>query len=281
LNSLSGLYLSAAGMQAQQARLDLASQNLANAGTPGYKQIASALAAMPAAGVDRVNYAAGDRSVPLGDLSQAPYTDVAAARLEPGPLESTGQSLDVAIDGDGLFVVQAPDGLRYTRRGDFHLDAGGRLVSSEGYPVLVNGAPAGRPGAALTIDGAGVVRVDGAAAGRLDVIDLAQAGPLRRAGSGYWVSAGTGPTAAGGPGLPAPGSGLATPAAAGAGDLLPARTPSGGYRLRVGSLEQANVDPLREMVSLMTAVRSYETNQKVLQTQDETLGRAVSDLGRV
>lgn len=256
MNSLSGLYLSAAGMQAQQARLDLAAQNLANAGTPGYKQIASALAALPAAGIDRVDYAGGGPSTPLGDLTGTPYTAAAAARLEPGPLQSTQQPLDVAIDGDGLFVVQAPDGLRYTRRGDFHQDAAGRLVSSEGYPVLVDGAPVGRPGVELSIDAQGVVRVDGAVAGPLDVVDLSQTGPLRRAEGGYWVPSGDG-------------------------DLLPSRAPSGGSRLRVGYLEQANVDPLREMVALMTAVRTYETNQKVLQVQDETLGRAASELGRV
>lgn len=271
MNSLSGLYLSAAGMQAQQARVDLASQNLANAGTPGYKQVAAAVAAPAPAGVALVDYA-GNRAVPLGDLAQAPYMDLAAARLEPGALQRTGQPLDVAIDGDGLFVVQAPDGLRYTRRGDFHQDGSGQLVTGEGYLVLVDGNPVGHPGARIEIGEGGVVRVDGTVAGRLSVISLSQAGPLRRAGSGYFIAAAGATTGA----AAVPGD-----VALGAGDVLPPRAAAGGYQIKVGYLEQANVDPLREMVGLMTAVRIYETNQKVLQVQDETLGRAASELGRV
>lgn len=255
MNSVSGLYLSAAGMQVEQSRLDVAAQNLANAGTPGYKRVEAALSALPPTAVERTDYAGGNSTV-VGGWVSTPVLDRTVARMDVGPLNATGQPLDLAIDGDGLFVVQAPDGLRYTRRGDFHQDGTGRLVNAEGFAVLAGGSPVGSPGAKLSVDAHGTVRSNGSVVGTLDVVDPNRAGPLRRAG-GYYL------------------------ASTGASEVLPPVVPAGGYKVQVGQLEQANVDPLREMVTLMTAVRSYESNQRVMQTQDETLGRAVTELARM
>ena len=256
MNSLNGLQLTAAAMRAQEALLDLTAQNLANAGTPGYKPVEMVLRTSGAVAVSRVDYASGTISQPLGELALVPLMEGTASRLQPGPMQATGQPLEVAIDGAGMFVVQGPDGLRYTRRGDFRQDAGGRLVTAEGYPVLVGGAPVGRPSAQVRIDEQGLVRVDDQPAGFLDVLDVDRGGSLRRAGGVYWL-----------------------PPAGAAGAAPPLQSP-GSFRLRPGALEQAAVDPLREMVNLMTAVRTYEMNQRVLQAQDEALGRAAAELAR-
>lgn len=254
MNSLNGLYLTAAGMRSQEALLNGTAQNLANASTPGYKTLALSVQGLDPTPIARLDYALGGELTPLGQLPGTPVATPGAVQLAPGPLQATGQPLDVALSTDGSFVVQTPNGLRYTRRGDFHQDGSGRLVNADGYPVLVGGSPVGELGKPVRISETGQVRVDGAVAGHLDVVDLAQAGAPIAAGGGYL--------------LPAPGANPPTV-------LAP-----GGYQVRVGYLEQSGVDPMREMVNLMTAVRTYETNQRVLQAQDETLGRAASELAR-
>lgn len=259
---LRGLYASASGMQVEARRLDVASNNLANAATAGYKR--DTLVATPFGELllHRLGQQGPARGTPaVGPLGLGTYPVATAARLRDGTLMATGRSLDVALVGQGLFAVRTPEGIRYTRHGSFTQRADGILATQDGHPVLVDGQPVGHPGAVVAIDDDGEVTVDGLPAGRLTVVTPGEAGPLRKVGASLWE--------------PASGSGqlLFTP--------WPADDPRGSYQLRVGYLESSNVEPVLEMVNLIATMRSYEANQRALQAQESTLDRAVNDIGRV
>lgn len=264
---LRGMYTGASGMLAQQVRTDVLANNLANAQTVGFKREAVLQRAFPEMLIRRVfdpvapgggavgtffgAQGAYDPRPVVGRLGTGTYVDGTWTVHEQGPLRYTGNDLDVALNGDGFFAVQTEAGVRYTRDGRFALDAEGRLVTLAGWPVLdADGQPIVVGGAA-TIDEQGQVWVDGAVTARLGVWSFPEPQWLQREGTGLWV-----PTDDAGE--PAP----------------------GGATVHAGYLEDANVNVVTTMVELITAFRSYEANQKVIQAYDETLGRVVNDLGR-
>lgn len=252
-------------MQAEARRLDVIANNLANASTPGYKRDTAVQSDFLPVLMERV----ADRDgltgrlappAPIGGMGLGTRLLRTATRLTDGTLRHTGGALDVALTGDGFFAVRTPQGVRYTRDGAFMQDAGGRLVTSAGHEVLVDGRPVGAPGSRIAIAEDGTVTVDGVSAGRLTVVTSRTAGTLRKAGANLWAADGAGAE------LPAPAAGAADP-----------RAP---YQLRVGFLESANLDPVHEMVEMIAAMRAYEANQRAVHAQDDTLQKAVNEVGR-
>jgi flagellar basal-body rod protein FlgF len=260
---LRGIYTSASGMLADQKRLDVVANNLANASTTGFKRDTTISKAFGDFLIERVNdrSAAGTGQPPeqIGRLGIGTYIVNSAARLTTGSLRPTGSPLDVAIGGDGFFTVQTPQGIRYTRQGNFLQDAEGTLVTPEGNAVLVDGAPAQAEPGTMTISEAGEVRSGDQVLGRLSIATSRDLGAIRKEGNGLWVQAGAGEA-----------SSLISPAEA-----------DGAYTLRVGFLEASNVEAVAEMVEMIATMRSFEANQKALQAQDETLQQAASQIGRI
>lgn len=125
-----GIYIAAAGMAAERVRQDLVANDLANVATPGYKQDRAAQRAF------------GEMLTSAGLMGARPMIDVAVADLSQGTLRDTGEPLDFAIEGDGFFAVRTPEGVRYTRNGQFTASARGTLVDAAGREVLgQNGQP--------------------------------------------------------------------------------------------------------------------------------------------
>jgi flagellar basal-body rod protein FlgF len=228
-------------MHADMARMERVAMNIANAQTPGFKREVVAAAAFGA----QLSAAATALSVHLD--------------LRPGTLKATGQELDVALSGAGWFEVATPAGAAYTRLGQFHLDAQGRLVTQQGHPVMGVGGEIvllqGRP----VIDAAGRVfeaTPGAAAAGReapsaqLKIVQFESGAPIRRLGEGLVLP-----------------QGQALPAAP---DAL---------QVRQGFLENSNVSHLHEMVQLLATVRHMESLQKVALGYDEMLGASIRKLG--
>lgn len=155
-----GLYIAASGMLTEMVRQDQISNDLANASTPGYKADRSAQSSF--ADVLLRNTATGQVVGPLGFGAQI---DEIVTDLAPAPLRQTGEPLDFAIDGEGFFAVQTPQGVRYTRNGQFSVNAGGQLVNAQGFPVLTqNGATIQVPrGGRVDADRLGVFAVPNAA----------------------------------------------------------------------------------------------------------------------
>jgi flagellar basal-body rod protein FlgF len=226
-------------MVAHQARIDILANNLANVDTPGFK-------------ADVVTIDQSELPQNLLSGTSTPLSTVEVGRpgldLAPGSLKSTGNPLDLAIVGAGLFVVDTPQGERYTRAGNFVRDAEGFLATSDGYRVLGTGGPVRVPDGGLRVD----------ANGRLGTGDS-----LRFAGSETFA----GLVKAGGT-LFAPAEGAPPP------EELPEATVVQGH------LEGSNVNVVMSMVGMLATMRTYEAYQKTIQALDQTVGQAANDLGR-
>jgi flagellar basal-body rod protein FlgF len=132
-----GLYIAASGMLAQQVRQDQLANDLSNASTPGYKTDASVQSSFGA--MLLANTATGQ---PIGPINTGVRLGTPVTNLTPATLHSTGQPLDFAVAGQGFFAVRTPQGIRYTRDGQFQASATGQLVDGQGNQVLSqNGAP--------------------------------------------------------------------------------------------------------------------------------------------
>jgi flagellar basal-body rod protein FlgF len=154
-----GLFIAASGMVAEQTREAQLSANLANASTPGYKADRS-----PQHSFGDLLLSNTTTGQPLGTLSTGVQLGPARTDMAPAPLRPTGQPLDFGIVGAGFFAVRTPQGVRYTRDGQFTASASGQLVDGAGNPVLSQaGAPiAVGPGGSVSPTALGLLNVPGA-----------------------------------------------------------------------------------------------------------------------
>jgi flagellar basal-body rod protein FlgF len=236
-----GLYIAASGMLAEQVRQDQIANDLANASTYGYKPDRAAQASFADLFLQNRQNGAS-----VGPLSLGVHIAELRTDLSQGPLLQTGNTLDAGISGEGFFAVQTAQGVRYTRNGQFALDASGRLMTTTGFLVLgANGKPitVGKE-AGLSIAPDGTVRSGATAVGQLRIASLT--GAVKQ-GDGLFTG---------------------TPGA------KPAET-----TVEQGFLEGSGVEPARAMVDMIVSLRAYEASQRVLRTIDETLGKAVTSVG--
>lgn len=153
-----GLYIAASGMLSEQVRQDLISHDLANASTPGYK---ADRVTTQSFGELLVQNAGGTT---VGALGAGARIESQTTDVTPGPLRTTGEPLDFAVEGEGFFAVRGAGATRYTRDGQFQVSSKGTLVTATGDEVLgPNGQPV-RVGADGTVAASalGVTRLDGA-----------------------------------------------------------------------------------------------------------------------
>lgn len=242
----SGLYAALSGNLAAMRRLDVISNNLANANTAGFKGDRLQFESVLASSKSQSQAAASPNDSPVFS-SEIFFTD-----YSPGPLKQTGNTLDVALDGDGFFVVNTPQGRAYTRQGNFRMDSAGRLVTSEGYEVQ-GGGPITINGGRVDIDAKGAILVDGTPAGTLDIVDFQKPYALQKLGEGLFIPAN------------------------------PQETPVNVTTTTVqqGTLEGSNVNVVAEMVRMIETTRYFESCQKVVRSYDDITGKAANDLGRI
>ncbi len=257
-----GLMVSASGVLTSLYRQDVAANNLANVDTVGFKPDAVATRQRDSARVED-----GLLSMPSNRLLERLGGGVLMApnqtRFTQGAIEKTGNELDLAINGDGFFVVSGggaggPDGgrLRLTRDGRMTIDARGRLVlAGEGLPVLdTSDRPITvNPGAALKINGDGTVMQNGAAIAKIQVTDIPDRRALRKVGAGLFA------------------------ASEGA---IAARAPATGT-IAPGAIERSGVDPIRAMMDVSNATQDVTANARMVQLHDDLMNRAINTLGRV
>ena len=240
-----GFYTAVAGLVANTNRQAVVADNIANVSTAGFKESRTSqsdfeLELWRSTGGQLGRLATG--VMPLGPMLDR----------TPGPVETTGVPTDLAIDGDGLFVVRSATGVAYTRAGNFVLDSKGTLSTQTGEPVLgTDGRSIVVPGGVSTFS----VGPDGTVDGTKQRIALVAwpLGGLERRGATL----------------------LASPAGAAA---LPG--PAVGATIRQGSIERSNVDLTTAMTELIGYQRSLGLNARALTIQDETLAEAVQ-LGRL
>lgn len=248
------LQTAASGMMAQQLNLDNIANNLANASTAGFRERRLQFEDLLYQSLVAPGSAATQQTTAVGlQIGLGTRTDASEILQSEGEMQSTGNPLDLAIQGEGFFQVQQPDGtIAYTRSGEFHLDSQGNLVTSEGSPLQPNiTIPAGATSINIGSDGTVSVTMPGQSnAQQVGTITLAlfpNPGGLNSIGRNLFTPT----TASGDPvvGNPGGSQGLGT--------------------LQQGMLEGSNVSVVDEFVQMILAQRAYEANSKVVSTADQ------------
>lgn len=250
----SGMEDAAQGMIAMRAMQDIVSNNLANANTVGYEEdslvisdFGSTYAAEIGEGVPAGYTPAGGGLT--GD-TQLLFKSV--TKFSQGRLKQTEQPFDLAIDGKGLFATQGKDGIRYTRNGNFSVNSEGYLVTKQGNFVLGDKGPIKVNGSDFKVRADGTVLSDKKMVDKLRIIWVDEKALAKAGGTDFKAS-----------------------------------NPMSWHdtdrpKIMQGYLETSNVNPVQQMVQMLTIMRAYEASQKMLQTEDQMAAKANSTaaLGR-
>jgi flagellar basal-body rod protein FlgG len=250
------LWAAKTGLDAQQTRMSVTANNLANVNTNGFKKGRAVFEDLLYQNVRQVGAAtSADTQLPSG-LSLGTGVRVVATEktYTQGNMAQTGNSLDVAVNGRGFFQVLLPDGtLGYTRDGAFQMNAQGELVTSSGYQVQPTiSVPDGAQSVTIGADGVVSAQLSGQSAptqiGTLQLVDFVNPAGLQPRGENLLVeSAASGPAQQGTPGL------------------------NGLGLIQQGSLESSNVNVVEELVNMIETQRAYEMNSKAIATTDQML----------
>jgi len=253
------LHIAATGMAAQETQLEGVSNNIANVNTTGYKRQRVEFQdllyqTVRGAGTRTTETTRSPTGIQLGSGVRVAGT---SRTFSQGNILVTNNSLDVAIEGSGFFVVQQSDGTpAYTRAGALQKDSQGQLVTAEGHlidpPIVL---PLDATSVSIGADGTVSAVMNGQAApvevGQLTIANFINPAGLSAQGRNLFVAT----TASGEAQIGAPGS-------------------DGRGALLQGALERANVDVVEEMIGMISAQRAYEVNTKVVTTADEMLRAA-------
>jgi flagellar basal-body rod protein FlgG len=250
------LYIAATGMNAQQSEMDVISNNLANVSTNGFKGSRAVFEdllyqTVRQPGADSTQQTQIPSGIQLGTGVQ----QIATERLyTQGNLQQTGNSKDLAINGNGFFQVQMPDGtIAYTRDGSFQTNAQGQLVTSSGYPVIPSiTIPPNATSLTVGSDGAVTITQQGTS-------NTPQIGSLQLA------------TFINPPGLNALGENLFAETASSGTPNVTQPGLNGAGSLEQGYVETSNVNVVQELVNMIQTQRAYEINSKAVTTSDQML----------
>jgi len=255
------LFTAATGMIAQQLNLDVIANNLANVNTPGFKKSRADFQDLMYQIIEEPGTAASQQGTsPTGIQVGLGVRPAAVGRVHSqGDFESTGNPLDLAIEGDGFFQITLPNGDSvYTRSGAYKLSETGNLVNSDGYeltPAIT--IPPDAIGITIGSDGTVTVNQPGATTptevGQIQTARFQNAAGLRSMGQNLFQE-----TESSGPAT------LGTPGEDGLGSIAQ------------GYLESSNVSVVEEIVQMVTGQRAYEANSKVIQTADTLLSAAIN-----
>jgi flagellar basal-body rod protein FlgG len=255
----SALHVARTGLEAQDLRMQVIANNLANVGTTGFKKDRASFATLAYQDARVAGQQSSGESAYATGLNLGTGVGVqGTTRIDTqGSLQTTGNALDFALDGDGYFQVQLPGGqLGYTRAGNFSRSAEGLLVTTQGYalqpPITVpEGASAITVGADGTVSAAIAGQAEPAELGQITVASFANPAGLQEKGDNFVVET----------------------AASGAAQVGPPGEGGRGH-VRQGFLEASNVNVVEELVDMIEAQRAYEINSKMISAVDEMLRNA-------
>jgi len=255
-----GMYTAAAGALAAQSNVDVIANNLANVNTGGFKRMLMQLESTETLPIYRVQTDPGSTpgtTVPgksavdyVGNLGFGSRVYDTPADFQQGPLQRTDNPLDVGLYGPGFFTIQTQSGVRYTRDGNFLVNAQGLLTTQDGALVLGQRGAIPVPQGNVTITQDGAVNVNGRVIDTLQVTQFNDTRFLRPEGDNQFVDEGAGPQN------------------------------STTTSINQGTLERSNANVVRSMVDLIVAQQWFQANEKVIQTEDQATNSAVTELGR-
>ncbi len=254
-----GLYTSGWSMLALTKKMDVLANNLANVSTNGYKKDTVVLEGFPELLARRLyddtdGFSGG---VPVGDLSFSNDVGEVYTYFQPGALQKTDNNLDLCIKdgGNAFFCIAVPQGDTfrefYTRNGDFELNANGQLITGQGYYVLGENGVIQLDGDNFLVDKEGMITQNGRIVDKLLIRQFEDPHTLVKSGEN-----------------------LLSP-------LETAVQEDFSGQIIQNCIEQSNVNAVREMVDMISLLRSFEANQRVITAMDSTLDKAVNEVGRV
>lgn len=227
-----GLYTSVTGKVVRSKNLEIVSRNLANINTTGFKKNMAAFR----------TFMEGKDSIPGTSISKV-FIDHSQ-----GNIKATGNKLDIAIHGDGYFVLESAQGTKYSRNGHFLLNSNREIVNDVGWKLTGDGGVIRLPKNAkdILVNSEGSIVVDGVKIGKINIVDFKNKDVLKEAGNSAFTSSADG-----------------------------AREKAENYEIQQGFLESSNVNVIDEMVNLMNNTRSFLGNNRVNITIDRTLERLI------
>jgi flagellar basal-body rod protein FlgG len=254
------IYMAAHGALAYEKRMEILSNNIANVNTVGFKQDKTKFQQYYASALENNNPPTSSTSV-TSQAEEFWFAVSSHTDHSTGPLKNTGNRFDLAITGNGFFCIQTPDGIQYTRRGDFNIDANGNLVTQEGWPVLGDGGEitvgsqadfSDSEGHEFLVQEDGTVEVDGNSVGKLRIVEFLDPQKLTKVGNtNFTVGGGSG-----------------------------AESTATDYYISQGTVELSNVDAVRMMTELIETLRGYESYQKVIRSIDEINAKSINEVGK-
>ncbi len=247
-----GLYSSATGMLATQKQTGTIGENMDNIRNPGYREEQNIVTSFPSLLLQRIATGNGAEKVAIGGMGTGVQADRVAMKLGSGLIVETDQSTDVALVSEGFFVVQTLAGERFTRNGHFELDEANRLRTTAGNLVLGDNGEIGPLGQDFLIEYDGTIRDNGQIVDHLRIVDI-QGTELQREGKTTLYNT----------------------------TQIPVQVAREAIQMRQGAIEESNVSVNDQMVKMVVAMRAYEANQRILQIQDQSLEKAVNEVGRV
>ena len=257
------LWAAKTGLDAQQTRMAVTSNNLANVNTTGYKKSRAVFEDLLYQNVKQVGASTSQDTIAPSGLTLGTGVRVVATEKSytQGNLSNTGNALDLAISGRGFFQILMPDGtMGYTRDGSFQVNAQGELVTSSGYQVQPGiTIPDGAQSVSIGKDGTVTVQLAGQSSptqvGSIQLVDFINPAGLQPRGENLLLeSAASGPPQTGTPGL------------------------NGLGMVEQGSLESSNVNVVEELVNMIETQRAYEMNSKAIATTDQMLEYVTNQL---
>lgn len=259
-----GIYIAASGAIKQSRKMDVISNNLANLGNSGFKRDGLAFKELIPPFASAANTSANlnvqEASIPSDFQASYVGIDELYTDVSNGTLRFTGNDLDLGLDGEGFIVVESSRGLRYTRNGNLKLLQDGSLATHEGGKVIgQNGKPIkiDLTGGRISIDVKGAISVGNGFQNvpqeTIKLVAFNDPTKLKKEGDGLFIDAGAGIK----------------------------ENPPADLKVQQGFLETANVNPVEEMVNMITTLRAFEAYQKIIQSIDEADEQVVNTVGRV
>lgn len=254
---LRGLYTAAAGMMATETVTDTLASNLSNVNTLAYKGSKVNYQTFPEMMIQRINQ---NKQQEIGSLTTGSKVYETYMSFAPGPIKQTGNTFDMAIQGQGFFTVSKGGGEPYyTRAGNFTINENGFLATMDG--ALVQGKlgniQLSQDGGPFTVNPQGEITGRTGVIDQLKIARFKDENTLQKASDNLYKASPNSTL------LPEPLTGQPL-----------------GYKINSGSLEESNVNPVAELVNNIQGLRLYEALQKNIHFHNDTLGKAVNEVGR-
>ncbi len=254
-----GLYTAASGMIVQQKRQENVSNNIANIETPSFKKQTLLVSAREASEIYKES---GGKKIPIGNMQLGQRVVGVETDFSQGLLRETGRPEDLAIDGEGYFKTRLVSGeTAYTRNGSLNIDSEGFMLNSDGFPICGSKTEGGQlepiqiETGSFSIDSEGnIVDSEGKRLWKISLVDISDTLLLKESANGVYTLQGGGEDN---------------------------EIETQNARIVSGMQEASNVNALDEMVKMMEISRSFESNQRIIQSIDETLDKAVNEIGKL